>query len=89
MRKTKKHIILFAMTALLALSLPVEAQIFLMEDEMEHSLRASYSEFEVPVPYQGGDGDQYFYAPIGSGMMLLAGMGAAYLLGKKKRKEED
>lgn len=88
MRKTKKHIILIAMTALLALSIPVKAQIFLLEDEHEHSQRVNHTEFNVPIPYQGDDSDQYLYVPLGSGWLLLAGLGSAYLMGKKRKKED-
>lgn len=41
----------------------------------------------VMVPMQGVDADQWKLAPLGNGIMLLAGLGGAYLLGKKRKKE--
>jgi len=35
----------------------------------------------------GGDGDQNADAPLGSGIALLAGLGAAYLVAKRRREE--
>ena len=61
------------------------AQIFIMEEDLEANLRNPESEFIVPVPYQGTDLDEY--VPLNGGCLLLAGLGGAYLL--KKRKKES
>jgi hypothetical protein len=63
---------------------PVQAQVFIMDEDVEGNIRVGGSKFEVPVPYQGGDWDQYL--PLGDGIMLLTALGGAYLL--KKRKDE-
>ena len=57
-----------------------------MDDDLENTPRkGAPSGFFVPVPYTGGDGDQYL--PLGNGALLLAGLGGAYLLGKRRKKK--
>ncbi len=88
MKKARKYIIVA--TALL-LSATVNAQIFLMsEEEMEHNLRCGYDNFseDIFVPIQGLDMDQSF-TPVGSGLWVLGCLGGAYLLGKRRKKDEE
>ena len=61
-----------------------QAQVFIMDEDVNGNIRVSESEFVVPVPYQGTDWDEYL--PLDGGWLLLASLGGAYLL--KKRKKE-
>lgn len=63
-----------------------QAQILIMEEDLEGNIRLGETEFTVPVPYQGTDLDEYLYAPLDGGWLLLAGLGGAYLLKKRKKK---
>lgn len=88
MKNARKYIILA--TALL-LSATVNAQIFLMsEEEMEHNLRCGYDNYpeDIFVPVQGLDMDQSF-TPLGSGWLVLGCLGGAYLLGRRRKKDEE
>ena len=87
MGKKKSSILIVTMLLITMLSATtLRAQVFLMEDEFESNIRVGGTEFVVPAPYQGGDLDQYL--PIGDGLLLLVGMGGAYLLGKRKKKDD-
>lgn len=77
-----KFIVLGAL--MMFLVLPMRAQVFLMEEDVESNIRVVGSEFVVPAPYQGGDLDQYL--PLGDGLLLLAGFSGAYLLRKRREK---
>ena len=57
-----------------------------MDEDVEGNIRVGESEFVVPVPYQGGDLDEYLYTPLDGGWLLLTALGGAYLF--KKRKKE-
>ena len=83
MKDAKNKFIVLA-TLLLLLVFPLRAQVFLMDDEFESNIRVGESQFVVPAPYQGGDLDQYL--PLGDGLLVLAALGGAYLLGKRKKK---
>lgn len=88
MKKAKKYIIVA--TALL-LSVTVNAQILLMTDEeMEHNMRCDYGTYseDIFVPVQGLDMDQSF-TPVGNGLWVLGCLGGAYLLGKRRKKDEE
>lgn len=88
--RTRKAIVTVSFMWMMALTLcPVRvmSQIFLTQEDMENSLRAQApEEFVIPVPYEGGDLDQYL--PLGDGLLLLVGLGSCYLL-KKRRKESQ
>ena len=83
---TRKSFLMLAILAAMSL-IParVNSQIFL-SDEDDASLRsgAQNIDFNLIVPYEGGDADQYL--PLGDGLFVLAALGGAYLL--KKRKKE-
>lgn len=81
--KMKK--IMTIMAALLLTASVSQAQIFLMDEE-EYGLRDGSlpEDISLIVPTHWVTYDQY--APIGGGTLLLAGLGGAYLLGKKRKK---
>ena len=83
--KSMKRKFLVVLTALLLMAGSSQAQIFIADDEFEGILRHGESEYVLVVPVQGTDADQF--TPIGNGLFVLAGLGATYLLGKKRKKK--
>lgn len=79
----KKTVVL--LTVLFMAVVPLKAQVFIADDEFEGMMRLAESEYVLVVPQQASDADQY--TPIGNGVLLLAGLGGAYLLRKRKKKE--
>lgn len=79
----KKTVVL--LTVLFMAVVPLKAQVFIADDEFEGMMRLAESEYVLVVPQQASDADQY--TPIGDGVLLLAGLGGAYLLRKRKKKE--
>ena len=62
------------------------SQVILTDEDINHNrAQQDASEFGVMVPGQGLAMDQYKYSPLGNGVLLLAGLGAAYLIKKKKQ----
>lgn len=83
MRQKKKILVMAAMMLLCNIS---NAQIFIVDNDIQNTrFGTSEEEFELVIPHQGVDWDQY-YTPLGEGILLLAAMGGAYLLNKKKKK---
>lgn len=80
--KTKRRITLLA---LLSLSVMAKSQIYISDDEFEGALRNGKAESELLMPVMGLDTDQQ-YAPLDGGLLLLGGLGAAYLLKKRRKK---
>lgn len=87
----RKNIILTVIIAL-ALGLanvnPTQAQVFIMEEDDHTAPRAGTSNFNnIPnVPWEHDS--TLDYTPVGSGLWVLGCLGGAYLLGKRRRKEE-
>lgn len=89
MNKIKRTIGLIAVLA--ALSIPASAQVFYLdEDEENQNLRNDKGgegpAFDMGILGHGEVIDHSNYVPVGSGALLLAALGGAYLLGKKKEK---
>ena len=85
MKNARKYIIL---TAALLLTATAHSQVFLMTDEdFQNSARVENNSQTPLVPYQGGDFDQTLPAPLGSGWLLMASLGGAYLLAKRRRED--
>lgn len=79
----KKRILIMA-TAL-TLTISASAQVFILENDEESREEEELIGFNIDNPDFGEGTD--FYAPIGSGALLLAVMGGAYyLLNKRKEK---
>ena len=63
------------------------SQVIITDEDVAHNrAQQNVTNFGVMVPAQGANMDQYKHAPLGSGILLLAGLGAAYLV--RKRKED-
>lgn len=88
-----KKIVLTAVASLM-LVFSAKAQVFVMEEDGNNRAGTSPVEFIVPdhfenddqTPGENGDDPVPPHAPLGSGVIVLAGLGGAYLLGKKRKK---
>ena len=87
MEKGKRiKMVAMAVGAVMAMSVvTLRAQVFLTQEELERSERSEATDFDVPVPYQGTDIDQFEHTPLGGGTLLLAMGAGAYLLAKCKK----
>ena len=79
--KRKKMMALMAAMLLTAGS--CMAQIFITDEDQDGRKTASQDEFSVMVAEQNVAYDQY--VPVGSSLLVLTGLGAAYLLGKRRK----
>ena len=86
----KRFIIIFALTCVMVSPMDIgqaDAQIFIMSDEeYMNNNRLTPPPGYVPILPQGGQED-WIYAPLGDGMLLLLGLGGAYLFGKRRKRE--
>ncbi len=78
--------IVVLVTILLMMVGSSNAQVFIADDEFEGTLRQDDPDYALFVPYLGSDADQSF-TPVGSGVLLLTGLGGAYLLTKRKKRK--
>ena len=86
-RNMKKTLILMA--AMLLLSMPLRSQVFLTQEDLDAERMGQWEDIGLIIPIHEQDFDQAEdYAPVGSGIALLAALGGAYLLGKKRRGED-
>ena len=84
MKKMMKKIVVL-LTVLFMTVGSMKAQVFIADDEFEGMMRKSDPDFVLVAPVQGLTTDQYL--PLGNGVLLLAGLGGAYLLKKRNKKE--
>ena len=81
----KKKIVTIVIALMLS-SIPAMAQIFMSDEEFQKN-RVGTTNFGVDLPGTYASGEDW-YAPVGSGAVLLAGLAGAYLLGKRHKKEK-
>ena len=83
----KKRILTLVAVMLMAV-VPAMSQVFMTDEDAWENLRVPTEEpnLGVMVPLQDVEYDQYI--PLSGGMYVLAGLGAAYLLGKKRKDKE-
>lgn len=72
------------LTAAMLMAMTAKAQMFTMEDEV-NELREPVAEDHGIIPFHGVEFDQSNYIPLGDGVLLLAALGGAYLIGKRKK----
>lgn len=82
----KKKIIVFFTLLMMAVGTTFGQIIILPEDANVHPRAEGGGNINVMVPLQNVNVDQYKseVLPLGEGWLLLAGMGGAYLLKKRK-----
>ena len=85
MKKTFKRIVIAGVTLLVLLCGTARSQIFMQDFDQTDNPRVEADEFGFFVTYEGSDIDAY--TPIGDGVLLLVGLGGAYLLTNRRRKE--
>ena len=74
------------MTVLLMAVGSAFAQVIITDEDVNHNRGTrDGDEIGVMVPMQGVVVDQWKYTPLDGGLFLLAGLGAAYLVGKRKK----
>ena len=86
----KKRTIAIFTIMMLALHPAIGQIIFTDEDHGSHPRSgSSSSEINIMVPMQNANVDQWKeeIIPLGNGLLLLAGLGGAYLLKKKRSKK--
>ena len=80
-----KKRMLTRMTVLLMAAGSAFAQVIITDEDVNHNRATTSGEVVgVMVPMENVDNDQWKVAPLGSGILLLAGLGAAYLVKKRK-----
>ena len=81
----KKKIVTIVIALMLS-SIPAMAQIFMSDEDLQNNrVGSTHLGVDLPGTYNSGED---WYAPVGSGAVLLAGLAGAYLLGKRHKKEE-
>ena len=83
----KKRIITVVFTLFMAAAPAIGQVIYLDEDITNLRKGREGNELGVMIPLQGQDYDQFEYAPLGEGMLMLLGMGGAYLAAKRKKND--
>jgi hypothetical protein len=81
----KKLIMTIAIATLMAV--PATAQVFLDDEDLNNRENgaSTIEGLGVMVPEQNVTYDQY--VPVGEGILLLAGLAGAYLVGKRKKED--
>jgi len=78
----KKLIAIIA--ALMLATAPAMAQVFIMDEDEYNNNRTGKTTMDVDLPGWYNSGEDW-YSPVGEGIVVLAGLAGAYLLGKRKK----
>ena len=82
----KKILLIFSL--LITLAAPMRAQVFIMEEDENDRVTNVFGNGDWNnIIVHGSADDQSNWVPLGEGVMLLAALGGAYLLRKKKTNE--
>ena len=90
--KMKKSIVIIIIAMLIGCFQPVSGQIIYTTEDAGINPRAQgEGDLNVMVPMQNVTLDQWKepYVPVGNGLLLLAGMGGAYLLSKRGKSKKE
>lgn len=83
----KKRWITAIVTLFMAVTTAMGQVIYLDEDVNNLRQNRDPNELGVIIPLQDKPYDQYDLVPVGEGMLLLIGLGGAYLAGKRKKEK--
>ena len=84
----KKRIHILLATLMMALTLPMQAQILTMDDEENQRTGTTINEFgRIPTQWETHDQAMEF-APLGEGLFVLAALGGAYLIGRRRKENK-
>jgi len=89
MKKSIKKGIALATVLVTMVVAPLTAQVFLQRQKSDISPRTTKTGAGhewIIVPVQGIDIDQYAATPLGSGVVVLAGLAGAYAMAKRRKK---
>ena len=82
-----KKLIIAITTILTLATAPAMAQVFLDDDDL-NTRGDGVNDLGAIIPEQDVNYDQFQpYVPVGEGILLLAGLAGAYLVGKRKKEE--
>ena len=85
-RIMRKSILL--LVTMLLMALPMRSQVFLTQEDLDSERMGQWEDIGLIIPIHEQDFDQAEpWAPVGSGIAVLAALVGAYLL-VKRRKEE-
>ncbi len=86
MRNSKK--IYMLMIAALMLTMPLHSQVFQTQDDLNTEVKGQWEDkgLVVPIEEEEEENDAK-YVPVGSSLAMLAALGGAYLLGKRKKQQ--
>jgi hypothetical protein len=65
---------------------PAMAQVFLDDEDMANRSGKNTSQLFIDNPAVYDSGDDW-YTPVGEGLLVLAGLAGAYLVGKRRKEE--
>ena len=74
---------------MLTMALPMRSQVFLTQEDLDSERDGQWQDIGLIIPIHEQDFDQAEpFTPVGSGIAVLAALGGAYLLGKKRKEQE-
>ena len=77
---------LMLLVTMLLRAMPMRSQVFLTQEDLDSERDGQWQDIGLIIPIHEQDFDQAEpWAPVGSGIAMLAALGGAYLLGKKRR----
>ena len=76
------------LVTMLFMAMPMRSQVFLTQEDLDSERDGQWEDIGLIIPIHEQDFDQAEpWAPVGSGIALLAALGGAYLLGKRRKEE--
>ena len=79
---------LMLLVTMLLMAMPMRSQVFLTQEDLDSERDAYWEDLGLIIPIHEQDFDQAEpWAPVGSGIAVLAALGGAYLLGKRRKEE--
>ena len=79
---------LMLLVTMLLMAMPMRSQVFLTQEDLDSERDGQWQDLGLIIPIHEQDFDQAEpWAPVGSGIAVLAALGGAYLLGKRKKED--